>query len=365
MSTVIKFTGNDSTGSQPIYAVNLVKHLSRLLSLEVLTTAPQLFADTAGISLSTVSANRFRGAIGGVLNNLRMWFLVNGKYERNDIIIAINPFEAVPMPRFRQILIIHDLVPLVFPDEYPLSSRYYRFVLSAAVKRSRHVVVISESTKKDVMRFFNVPDEKISVVYNGFGNEMLSVGAEKDISSRIEGPYMLYVGGQSYHKNILKLLEAHDILVRDYGRREKLVLAGAFHKRTYACLMEYAKRRELQGRVKFLGPVPDSELKWLYGNARLFVFPSFYEGFGFPPLEAMSRGVPVAASNASSIPEICGDAAHYMNPHRADEMAKSIYDLLEKNQLREELKRKGMERIKKFTWENTARGFYSVISSLQ
>ncbi len=365
MRTIIKFTGNDSTGSQPIYAVNLVRHLARLLNLEVLTTSPRLFDGISGISISAVSPDERKGAASTIFKSLKMSLLVNRKYGRDALLVAINPFEAVISPLCRQVVIIHDLVPLVFPGEYPLSSKYYRFVLSALVKRARHVIVISESTKKDVMRFFKVPENRISVVYNGFGNEMLSTAVEKDISPRIEAPFMLYVGGQSYHKNILKLLEAYNILVSDYNCRERLVLAGASHRRTHDSLMEYTRRCNLTGRVKFLGPVSDEELKWLYRNAKVFVFPSFYEGFGFPPLEAMSHGVPVVASLASSIPEVCGDAAHYMNPHNAADMAKGIHDLLENQQLREDLIMKGRERIKRFTWEDAAKGFYSVINSLQ
>lgn len=292
--------------------------------------------------------------------------------ERLDLIHF--PHWNVPLLlRTPFVVTIHDLILL----EQPLSSKTttrsplvhavkrlgYRASLANAIGRSRHIVAVSEYTKSSIQRFFpNVPDEKISVVYEGV--TALSSDSTTQRPYDLTTPYFLYVGNAYPHKNLESLLHAFSFFVREHPD-VRLVLAGRddiFYKRL---------RRELEeievpaDNVQFVMSPTDAELAELYRGATLYLFPSRSEGFGLPPLEAMSAGVPVAAARATSLPEVLGDAALYFSPDDIEEMVAVMEKALSDEPLRRVLAEKGRERVTHYSWSAMAaatKGIYERIA---
>lgn len=362
-SVVLKNVLPPSQGSSTApYSAVLTKELSKFIKLEVITSSPNLFKNIRGIHFKSIPLTRHINNLGVFM--AQQWFWMNYEYNQHDIILAVNQFEVLPFVRFKQIAVIHDLVPLIFPKEYG-SYRYYHTVLPVAAKSATHIVAPSENTKRDIMRFFNIHEAKITVIHCGPGFmsaelpvDEISDHAQSDRGA-IEDRYILYIGGQSYHKNLIRLLQSYNILKNKCDL--KLVIIGTPHPRITPLLLEYCKSNDLQNRVVFTGIVNNAELIAFYKKAMLFVFPSLYEGFGLPPLEAMSLGVPVVASRASCIPEVCGDAAYYVDPYDIMDITNKINEVLTNHELRNDLIRKGFERVKLFSWEKTAEKFLKLL----
>lgn len=258
---------------------------------------------------------------------------------------------------------IHDLTLSFFPGKKMNSFWHrwaYELVLGRGVKRARKIISVSENTKKDLQKLLKTPADKIKVIWNGVGREFISSAStelsrkqlEKDFG--IKKSYLLYTGVWRDHKNILGMLEAVAKLSPS-SKEEKwngeLAITGKANP-VYASEI-FAKIRELnlEKTVIFTGLVSDADLLKLYQNARVFVFPSFYEGFGLPPLEAMGCGIPVVASNSSSIPEICGEGnAEFFDPHRVDEMSSAIWKVWKDEGVRKRLIENGLRRVDDFSW---------------
>jgi len=232
-----------------------------------------------------------------------------------------------------------------------------RVLLPLAARRSHRVIVISRSTRDDVVRHMKVAPGKIDVVPQGLGSPVAAeplpeaeVRARNGLSDR---RVVLSVSAKRPHKNLLRLLEALALI--DAERRPVLVLPGypTWHE---AELRARAAELSLDEDVRFLGWVDQAELEGLYRAASCFVFPSLYEGFGMPVLEAMRRGLPVACSDRASLPEVAGDAALHFDPERPVEIAAAVERLLTDADLAERLRTAGAQRAARFTWRETARG---------
>ncbi len=262
------------------------------------------------------------------------------------------------------IVTIHDLILLQFPTlkattlsrpMYTIKQAGYKFVIRQAVRRAKKVITVSKYTKKELVRYFGIPSEKIVVTYEACNGSQQAKASSHKILKRfkITKPYLLYIGNAYPHKNLEGLLRAFKKLLKEYKLNLQLVLVGKedyFFKR----LKEEAKKLNLKSQVIFPGFVSDGELQVLYKNALLYVFPSFCEGFGLPPLEAQAQGLPVVSSNSSSLPEILEDTVEYFNPHSIDEMTKVIAKVTKDKNLQNKLKEKGFEHVKKFSWEKCA-----------
>lgn len=178
----------------------------------------------------------------------------------------------------------------------------------------------------------------------------------------VKKPYLLYVGNAFPHKNIKRLIKAFEVILRSKPSI-KLVLVGEidnFYKSFYIL----CKELKIEKNVVFTGKVLDEELKWLYQNASIYVFPSFLEGFGLPGLEAMENGLPVVSSDSSCLTEIYGDAALYFNPQNIEEIVKAVLELLDNKELREKLIKKGYKRVKKFSWRKCAQETLEIYRSV-
>ena len=271
------------------------------------------------------------------------------------------------------VVTIHDLIINHFPTSrastlnpvlYKLKLLGYKFIIKQAVKRAEKIITVSKFTKRDLLKQYNLKEEKIEIVYEGVGAKIL--GSRSNILEKleIEDHYLLYVGAAYPHKNLEKLIEAFSIL-QERNKHLQLVLVGRkdfFYQRLEKeVLKRYSYSQSALGatsignKIIFAGYLSDKELGELYQRALIYVFPSLMEGFGLPPLEAMSYGVPVAAAQASCLPEVLDKAAVFFNPNDVNNMVKIIDNLIKDKKLREELINKGKELIKKYSWQICAR----------
>ncbi|MFW6008622.1 MAG: glycosyltransferase family 4 protein, partial [archaeon] len=267
-------------------------------------------------------------------------YLAKNKYD-----IYHSPHFVFPvMGKTNLILTIHDLTPLLFPDYFSIVARtYMKVMIHIAKLKARKIITVSNNTKNDLIRLFNISPQKIKVIYNGVKhkkkcNNKGKIGKIKK-KFKIKYPYILYVGNVKPHKNIVRLIKAFKIINKNYNKIN-LVIVGS-RDNSYKELIHTISNFPRKDNLILTGFVSDSELENLYSNAELFVYPSLYEGFGLPPLEAMTRGTPVITSNLSSLPEVVGDAAIKVNPYDIDELANTIEMALFDNVLRKKLIKRG------------------------
>jgi glycosyltransferase involved in cell wall biosynthesis len=262
--------------------------------------------------------------------------------------------------RFPLVLTVHDLAVLRFPQLFrPWHGGYARFVLPRVARRARVVIAVSAATKQDVVELLGVPEERVRVILNGLPPAIGPVPADSARAHGVRARYalperfVLTVGSVEPRKNLRRLIEAIGLVAeRPTGRDVALVHAGpaGWLSRDIPDLV----RAHGNGRVRFLGPVATEDLAVLYSLARCCAYPSLWEGFGFPVLEAMASGCPVLTSNVSSLPEVAGDGALLVEPTSTEDIADGLARLWTDDRLREQLIQRGVERAKPFTWERAA-----------
>ncbi len=254
---------------------------------------------------------------------------------------------------------VHDVFHLANPQWVEGWHRrwYAKMMFSQVAKRNRAILCVSEFTKSELIHRVPVDERKIKVIHNGVD----SVWFKKTIAEPRK-PYLLFVGNLKPHKNLSGLLDAFRILQNLIPH--ELLIAGNKDGFQTSDRDGLRKLEKSGNRVRYLGEVGESELHQLYAGASALVFPSFYEGFGLPPLEAMAAGCPVAISKVASLPEICLDAVLYFNPNDANDMAKCILRILKKPALRSVLRKKGLQLAKKYSWNRCAKKTIQVIKSI-
>jgi len=254
------------------------------------------------------------------------------------------------------VLTIHDLSVTLFPDTATRTTRLYTHLLGPAARRCSRIIAVSKSTKRDLVRILNIDPHKIDVIYEASEGPLPPGDRESSIVTRIgleAGDYILYVGYIEPRKNLLRLVDAYRILRKRYAREEKLVLVGKPLYRVHE-LHQHIKKSRLDDDVLMLGCVTDAELDALYANASLFVYPSLYEGFGLPVLEAMRHGCPVVTTNVSSLPEVAGEAGLLVPPNDTESIASSIENALSNGPLRKKMTARGYRRAFRFSWRRCA-----------
>ncbi len=272
------------------------------------------------------------------------------------------------------VVTIHDLTLSFYPGK-KMSSPVYRFgyqvTIRSAVKKAKRIIAVSQNTKKDLQNLFESADDKVRVIYEGVHEKFQPPRSTEDIKKietvktkyEINKPYLLYTGVWRSHKNLPNLLKAFHILKNDYGFDGYLVITGRKDPVYAPELEENTLSLKLENDVIFTGLVEEKDLVPLYNGAEAYVFPSLYEGFGLPPLEAMQCGIPVVASDISSIPEICGEEnAVFFNPEDPGDMAEKIFNVVSQKSLREKLVANGLQRVKQFSWKKMTQETLKVYS---
>ncbi len=256
----------------------------------------------------------------------------------------------LPIRAKKRIVTIHDVCHLTYP-----LSRFKRlvshFLLQKACQTSDQIVTVSAFSKSEILAHLNVLQEKIHVIYPGVDRQQFSSQKKEQTP-----PFFLFVGNIKTHKNLSVLLKAFELLQPTnlhliiVGKKEGLLSSDQ-------TLDEHLRQSPLKNQIKLLGEISSSELQTLYASASALIFPSLYEGFGLPPLEAMASGCPVIASNAASIPEVCQDAALYFSPRSPQELAEQMRRILSEASLRQQLIQKGLALSAFFSWEKTAKKY--------
>jgi glycosyltransferase involved in cell wall biosynthesis len=257
---------------------------------------------------------------------------------------------------FKRISTIHDLSAILFPETFDVFSvLLQKYVLPMTLKNVDVVITISENTKKDIVKYLKYPKEKIKRIYLGVDERFKPLEKTDNVLNKynIISPYILYVGTLQPRKNITLFIKAFYKLKRN-GIEHKLVVAGGKGWK-YKEIYKTINKLKLQKEVIFTGYVEDDDLPYLYNAADLFIYPSLYEGFGLPLLEAMACGCPVITSNTSSLPEVVGDAGIMIDPYNVDALVGAMREVLSNDNLRENMIKRGLERAKMFSWEKTAR----------
>ncbi len=273
------------------------------------------------------------------------------KALRESLDILHQPAFSVPIiySQSKKIITVHDLIPLLFPGNFSFSARlFWRHIMPYSFKFADHIITVSNSSKRDIVNFLGIPEEKITVTHLGVSDFYRS--APKHTDDR----YVLFVSTLEPRKQPLNLLRIL-VGIMNADLPHRLVIAG---KRGWG-LWEFDRylnsHPELKKRVSILGYVSEEEKLKLYQQAELLLFPSLYEGFGLPVLEAMSSGCPVLASNSSSLPEIVGQAGVLIDPKNIDLWVKETVAILKDRLKRQELREAGILRSKKFSWQKCAK----------
>lgn len=297
----------------------------------------------------------FPGAEHRVIPFPRLWTHARLSAElllaRPDILFV--PAHVLPLVHPLPVVVtVHDLGYHYFPDAHPARQRrYLEWSTRFSARGAQRLLADSQATRADLVRFYQVPAEKVSVVYPG-RDETLGPADPGAVRARYGLPdnYLLHVGTLQPRKNLLRLMEAVAAL-REQGQAVQLVLAG---RAGWLAEPILARARELAGLVRVLDYVPDADLPGLYSGARVFAFPSLYEGFGFPVLEALACETPVVCANTSSLPELAGDAALLVDPTDTAALVEALRRMLDDEPLRAVLVARGRERVKQFSWARAA-----------
>ena len=275
----------------------------------------------------------------------------------------------------RLVITVHDLTDLLSPPvaASPLVQTGRLFLARRALARASRILAVSHSSKRELARVFGVPENKIEVIYNAvderFVREPLPADADRILERHaVNYPFVLYAGNIKPQKNLARLIEAFAVAKAElrehpeFSQLKLLLIGDALTK--HPDLRRAVVRTRVREDVRFLGFVPYAVLRVFYARARAFLFPSLYEGFGLPPLEAMAHGTPVLTSNASSLPEVFGQAALLVNPENVFEIARGIRQILTEGVLRESLVRRGYELVQRFSWERSAQQVRAVYEAV-
>lgn len=360
------FIGSEKPTGLAKYTRNIVNELVKLQADIVLWTA-----DDAGFyvpkerihpvldEFAFLGQNRF--IVRPVWMELRFPGLI--KKEHIDILFSTVPggMWSCPVPH---VVTVHDLTPLAFPGDSPTSVQLnYRYRLGKILERTEAIIADSAWTRDDICRFYSIQPEKIQVIPLGYDRDLFVPrdGRELPANYGLQGiSYILAVGSDKPRKNLLRLVRSFGMMQND---SHCLVLAGLHGGDAKKRIMEEAATHGVGDRIRFLDYVREEDLPLLYSGATLFCYPSLYEGFGLPVLEAMACGTPVVASNTTSIPEVAGQAAVLVDPTECEEIAAAMDSIINDTDRRSRLRAAGLDHVTRFRWEQAARDTLSVLDS--
>ncbi|MBA2853108.1 glycosyltransferase involved in cell wall biosynthesis [Methanococcus maripaludis] len=340
------------------YIKNIIDYVSKnntfdlkLINYKNTLLFPEVESEIIKNQMSKFSKKSYLYWYAGLSINMN---LISKKF---DLIHAINSEPIYLKPECKLIVTIYDLLPYVYPNSYGfLTSFRFKKILPKTVKVVDQIITISEHAKNEIVTNLGVSEEKIKVIPLAADENYIPLRESKinAVNSKynINYPFIFYVGGLAPNKNVDTLIKSFYKL-KKLGIPNKLLLAGE-KRLKYKSTFELIEKLNLQNEVIFTGYVPDEDLPGLYNAADLFVYPSLYEGFGIPPLEAMACGTPVITSNTSSLPEVVGDAGITVNPYDVDELANKMHEVLTNEDLRNNMSKKGIERAKLFSWKKCA-----------
>jgi len=347
------------------YVRNLVRHLARLDH----ETTYFLFCDDSDQATLRDLAENFVPVVENSAGySVREHLSIPLQLRRLGADLLHSPHYVVPLLGRRPCVVtIHDCIHLLFPQYLPsrLAAMYAELMMRKAIERSALVFTVSEASRRDILRFFPQADpDRVLVVPNAIDPTLLEDPGEEEMERvceryQIRGRFVLYAGNIKPHKNVERLIAAFAQLKQRAGLEDlKLLIIGDEASR-YGSLRRSVEAAGVRQDVRFFGFVPERTLAALYRLASLFAFPSLYEGFGLPPLEAMACGTPVVTSRLSSLPEVVGEAALLVDPYSVEDIAAGMARVLEDAALRERLVAAGRQRALHFSWDRSVRAVHA------
>ena len=265
----------------------------------------------------------------------------------------------------KNILTIHDLIPIISPE---IQSKFnyfsYKYILPKVLKNVDIIITISENSKRDIIKYLKIPEEKIEVVYHGVDKVFRPIKKAKrliELKYGIESPFLFHVTVDENRTNLKEVIKTLSI-IKDNGFKHKLVVSGKLKNKNN--ILEIIKNKNLMNDVIFTGFVPDYDLALLFNSADMFVYPSNYEGFGLPVIEAMACGCPVITSSSGSLPEIVGNAGIVLSSKNDASIAKSITELMNDNTRIKRLINRGFKTSKNFSWEKAVNEILKIYESI-
>ncbi|WP_058308623.1 glycosyltransferase family 4 protein [Gracilibacillus massiliensis] len=338
------------------YTLNIIyemcQNLSENLEIVVFTSEPSFFSE---LPITVVKVSELvqpkKGKVGGfsrfLWTQIRLPMLLK-KYSV-DIFYSTTHHGAFFTSK-KQIITIHDILPIKYPKQYKLQYNYFKIILPILLKKTTKLVTVSNNTKKDLNNFYGYRLDDIKVIYNAYNKDDF---VEIPNNSNKE-KYILFVGASYPHKNLTRSLEAF-IKIKDKYPDYKVIITGGRKEYLDEVKKSFQQIKDFDDKIQFIDYVPYKQLPDLYRSAELLLYPSLYEGFGIPPLEAMACGCPVITSDNSSIPEVCGDAAIYVNPLNSVEIEQALEKCLSDEKLRKLMIERGLKRCSSFDWNLSAR----------
>ena len=292
------------------------------------------------------------------------------KIAAEKVDVFLTPYFKAPLILpCHMVLIISDLIPLFFPDQYGYVRRnYFKFLITATARRATRIVTVSANSRRDIAEILGVLSDRVKVIHLGVEKrERVEDLTREEARSKYALPkqFILYVGNLSPHKYLEGLIKSYTTLPQDLRAQYKLVFGASKKDKYFPDLEIIVRDTGLTRDIVFTGFIEDKYLPALYSMSTLFAFPSLYEGFGLPPLEAMAYGTPVVSSNTSSMPEVLGDAAVLVDPRDTHEFSKAMTRILTDDDLRKLMVIKGLERVKLFTPEKMAQTLLQALEECQ
>ncbi|MEM8543263.1 MAG: glycosyltransferase family 1 protein [Cyanobacteria bacterium P01_H01_bin.119] len=339
------------------YAYNVVPQLGQLnpllVSSQALATLPR-WAIPEGFSPEF-------GVKGHLKRLIWTQFRLPHFYRQAKVNLMLSPLPEAPLWQgCRFVVCVFDLIPLRFPKRSSFATQYFRTWVPKVLSQAAHIICCSRATAQDLSQFYGIDRAKISVVYLSHDSHHFQAkvadGAVGDLafSNDLKVPYFLYVGRHTAHKNTERIIDAFTIFARQ-NQEIELWIGGSRDRRYTPFLQQKVEAFNLNHRVKFLDYIDYAALPKFYSNARAFLFPSLWEGFGIPVLEAMACGTPVITSKLASLPEVAGDAAFYVDPYSTKSMAAALSAIAKDDCLAQDLAERGLHRSQQFSWEKTGR----------
>jgi glycosyltransferase involved in cell wall biosynthesis len=349
--------GNQLTGNE-VYITNLIRNLAKIDNKNRYTL---YFTKSNALNRNFINQPNFQLKL--IKPNyplLRIPLIFPMELWRNYIDLLHVQYIAPPICPCKFVVTIHDTSYEFYPQFFKATERFrLAWIMPYMAKKAVKIFTVSENSKKDIINLYKVDPEKVVVTCDAV-NENFKPIRQGMLLEKIKNKYklshnfILYVGNLQPRKNLSGLIKAYCRLKKDQNIKHKLVIVGQ-KAWLYSDIFNIAKDLMIEDEIIFTGYVQDEDLLLLYNAADVFVYPSFYEGFGLPVLEAMACGTPVITSNTSSFPEVVGDAGLMVNPYEINEIAKAIYDVIVNSELKKKLSKKGLQRAKLFSWEDTAR----------
>ncbi|WP_281637499.1 glycosyltransferase family 4 protein [Flavobacterium marginilacus] len=275
--------------------------------------------------------------------------------------LLLNLCNTAPLFYKNKIVTLHDVAFLAYPETYSKKFLFfYKFLIPKVIHSSKHVLTVSDFSKSEIVKFYKISEDKIAVIYNAVDSQF-SNGSSSLEQAKV--PYLVAVSSLNYRKNLHSVLVAFKKISSEYENNLQLIVIGDIKSKSFKAIDIEEYNNNNNKAIRFVGRVSDEQLIKFYTNALGFIYPSYYEGFGIPPLEAQACGCPVIVSNVSSLPEVFKDSALYCNPNSIDEISNAMTTLVKNKDIREQLIEKGAQNLLRFSWDQSALKLSNIINN--